>query len=455
MEEIEWLLQARSNMEQPANLPATEYTPLNYSIIIYAKAAMSFNYLRAYLGDSLFDASMKEYYRKWSSQHPGPDDLRAAFETTSDKDLTWFFSDLLGTVKRLDYKIISEDNGQLLVKNKGELASPLIITGMNGDSVIFETWTDGFTGTRLISLPATYYTEIKIDPTHVMPELYRLNNNIRTSGIFRKYDPVRTQLLLSLIEDPDKRALIYIPMVNWNRENGFMAGVALHNGIIMPKPVEYLVMPFYGFKNSDLGGYGRIFFNIAPYDNLIRMATVTLEGSRFGAPGNQNYHTAKVGLTLFFRPVRMTNSLRHNIFANYIAASDLAQIMQAEKAKMNSYLQFGYLLNKTGIINPFRLSASVESGKVYRKTAVEFNYRLSYFGRSNGLDIRLFAGTMLRSASDAPFYSLAAGGRSGGEQYLYGGTYPDRFSVFPQTMWSRQMTLNEGGLVSPVNDSLG
>jgi hypothetical protein len=37
-----------------------------------------------------------------------------------------------------------------------------------------------------------------------------------------------------------------------------MAGLALHNGFIIPKPLEYFVMPFYAFGNKDLAGFGRI-----------------------------------------------------------------------------------------------------------------------------------------------------------------------------------------------------
>ncbi|MDZ7774558.1 MAG: hypothetical protein U5L09_02555 [Bacteroidales bacterium] len=71
------------------------------------------------------------------------------------------------------------------------------------------------------------------------------------------------------------------------------------------------------------------------------------------------------------------------------------------------------------------------------------------------MDIRLFTGAMLKEDPTVPFYGFSPGGRSGREQYLYQGTYPDRFADFPSTFWSRQMTLSEGGLVSPVNNSLG
>ncbi|MDZ7774560.1 MAG: M1 family aminopeptidase [Bacteroidales bacterium] len=127
MQELEWLIQARSNLEQPMNLPATEYSGFNYNVILYNKATMAFNYLRTYLEDSVFDAAMRDYYQKWKFRHPCPHDLRTVFENVTDKDLTWFFDDLTGTTKRLDYKMVRLENQKLLVKNKGELISPLFI----------------------------------------------------------------------------------------------------------------------------------------------------------------------------------------------------------------------------------------------------------------------------------------------------------------------------------------
>jgi hypothetical protein len=454
MQELEWLIQARMNLEQPANLAAPDYSEVNYSTIIYNKAAHGFNYLRAYLGDSLFDSIMHDYYRTWKYRHPRPEDLRTVFESNTDKDLSWFFDDFLGTTKRLDYKMVCFENQKLLIKNKGELKAPLLIAGMIGDSICSEKWEDGFEGKKWINEEQNNYSEIRIDPGHKMPELFRYNNNIRTSGICRRSDPVQPRFLMAL-DDPDKRYLIYIPVVDWNRENGFMAGVALHNGMFITKPVEYLVVPFYSFHNSRLAGYGKISFNITPYDNFIRIASLTLEGAQFGAPGNQNYQKAKIGLDIYFRPNKMNNPVFQKVFGYYIAASDLQQIELLSKAKIRSYLQFGYLLERTGIIDPFNMLVTFESGKSFQKTSLEFNYNYCYNSNKSGLEMRLFAGMMLKNASTDPFYAFSASGRSGREQYFYQGIYPDRFSEFPKTLGSRQMTLSEGGLVTSVNDSLG
>jgi hypothetical protein len=454
IQELEWLVPARSNLEQPANLAATDYSYDNYSSIIYNKAAQGFNYLRAYLGDSLFDSIMHYYYSKWKNKHPQPEDLMEVFESNTNKDLSWFFDDFLGTNKRLDYKIVRSENQKLLIKNKGELKAPLVITGTTGDSVYSEFWEDGFEGKKWINIPWSDNSEIIIDPEHLMPELYRLNNNIRTSGVCRRTDPFLLRFLYT-IEEPDKRSLLYIPALDWNSADGLMAGMILNNGTLIPKPVEYFFIPFYTFHNHGVTGYGKISFNITPYDNFIRIATFTLEGEQFGAPGNQNYRKTKIGLDLGFRSGSMINPVNHKVFVYFLAASDLHQIELLIPAKMRSFLQFGYIMERSGIINPFNMSVSSESGKSFQKTSLDLNYTYSYYGKSRGLGIRFFAGAMLKNDSADPFYRFSTSGRSGNEQYLYEGLYPDRFSELTKTFWSRQMSLSEGRLVSPVNNALG
>jgi len=118
IQELEWLVPARRNSEQPINLAAPDYSIENYGSIIYNKAAQGFNYLRSYLGDSLFDSIMHDYYHTWKNKHPRPEDLKAVFESHTEKDLSWFFDDFLGTTRRLDYKIVRFENQKVLIKNR-------------------------------------------------------------------------------------------------------------------------------------------------------------------------------------------------------------------------------------------------------------------------------------------------------------------------------------------------
>ncbi|NVO18414.1 MAG: M1 family metallopeptidase [Bacteroidetes bacterium] len=454
MQELEWLIQARDNLEQPLNLAAPEYSKANYDILIYYKAGHGFNYLRAYLGDTVFDSIIHNFYNEWKFRHPQPIDLENAFKPQTAKNLDWFFIDFLGTTKHIDYKIIRFNKQELLVRNKGEIAAPLIISGNTADSGSFEKWMDGFKGKKWLTIPAGNYRQLSIDKGHQMPELYRLNNNYHASGIFRKSDPVRKQFYFTL-DDPEKRSLMYIPVVNWTRENGYMLGIAFHNGFLIPKPLDYILMPFYSLKKPGIAGYGKVSFNYLPYGKWIRKAKISLEGTQFGAPGDQDFHKIKASVNLFLRTSKTYNSFAQSISGNYILASNLYQIEIPLKAQMASFFQMGYLVEKPGMIDPFSLQFTLEMSNSYQKTSMEFKYRYSYIGKNNGLDIRLFAGTMLNNSSGITYYSLAAGGRSGNEQYLLDGTFPDRFTSNHTTFLSRQVMFTEGGLISVVNDSLG
>ena len=452
--ELEWLARTRENLFQPIDLPATGFSEVNYDYILNVKAAMGLNYLRAYLGDTLFDSAMQAYYQLWKFRHPRPDDLRAVFESHTRMDLSWFFDDFISSTGRLDYKVAGLNNNQLLVRNNAELASPLIVAGMIGDSVVFEQWTEGFHGEKWIDLPPGDYNKVVIDPSRVMPEINRHNNTIRTSGLFSRASPLQTQFLFG-IEDPGKKSLVYIPVIYHTRLNGLILGMAFHNGYFLPKPVEYFIAPFYSDRNRSLIGLAQTSFTIRPYNSFIRSATISLEGRQFGAPGDQIFQKIKTGLDVNIRPGNPGGSIRQKIFGTFTAASDLFQINQEEKADIDQFFQAGYSLDNSRLINPYSLLTSFELHREFRKASATFNYRYSYIGDDKGLDIRIFAGKMLKNNSSAPFHGLAPGGRSGLEQYLYQGLYLDRFSEFRENIWSRQLVFDEGGLVSPVNLSAG
>ena len=104
-----YALNAKRNKDQAIEEHSANYTSLNYGAIVYGKTAISFNYLKAYLGDSLYDQCMQAYFEKWKFKHPQPEDLRAIFKTETKKDLNWFFDDLIKTTKKIDYKITREE----------------------------------------------------------------------------------------------------------------------------------------------------------------------------------------------------------------------------------------------------------------------------------------------------------------------------------------------------------
>lgn len=111
-------------------------------------------------------------------------------------------------------------------------------------------------------------------------------------------------------------------------------------------------MPFYSFHQSRFAGYAKVSFNITPYESFIRKATITLEGSQFGAPGNRTYHQTKVGMELYFRPSIAMKPLIQRAFVNYFNASDLTQVLLSQEAELDNFVLLGFEWNKTTLVNP-------------------------------------------------------------------------------------------------------
>jgi hypothetical protein len=452
--EIQWLITARNNLEQPLDLPAPEYTDRNYSDMIYFKAAKGFNYLRGFLGDSLFDSVMQEYYSDWKGRHPSPDDLSLIFREKAGKKVSWFFNDFLETVMRYNYKVKRIAVDSVLVKNTREMISPLNVGLYRNDTLLSDSWIEGFRGSKWIQYGTSDIDEIRLNPLHLVPELSYSDNNIRRHGLFRKSDPISPQFISS-IEDPARKTLVLMPLLNWNRADGFMAGIALNNGSMLPKTVEFDFKPFYTFRVPDLSGQGRLDVNIIHYNSLVRKLTFSLEGERFGAIGNINYVLLKPGIDVWFRNRNMLNSTIHHVSGRFIHATDIQTIAENMETGTDSYWQTGYSFSRSGPLNPFDISGTYEWSRSYGKVSLEFYYRLSYNMKNKGLDIRLYSGAMMKVSGSSDLYSFAASGRAGKELYLFEGDFPDRFSVFPENFWSRQMVITEGSIVSPVNDSTG
>ena len=77
----------------------------SYRYNAYSKPGVMLDELQYVLGDSIFDAGMQEYYKRWELKHPNEARFKAAMEETSGEELDWFFDPWLHDTQILDYGI--------------------------------------------------------------------------------------------------------------------------------------------------------------------------------------------------------------------------------------------------------------------------------------------------------------------------------------------------------------
>ncbi|MDF2435717.1 MAG: hypothetical protein K0Q95_93 [Bacteroidota bacterium] len=472
---LSYFLPAAVNEDQPIETAAHKYTELNYGGVVYSKSAISFDYLKKYLGDEVYDAAMQKYFNEWHFKHPMPDDLRKIFERETGKDLGWFFNDLIKTTKKLDYKIAfakqrNDGAWDIGVKNKGQVKGPVVIYGLKDDKIVGEVMYDGFEKKALLGFPSAEVDKFKIDQNENMPEINRNNNTIRTRGLFKKMEPVKLQLLGS-IDHPDKTQIYYTPVVGWNNYNKWMFGLAFYNNLFPEKKYEYQIMPMYSHSTKSFTGYGHAALNFFPKNSAV-FQKISIGGTF------TRYAYSNKPFDLFFNKISeevniefkkkiarspythsvnirpyiliLKDDYRYNISVDSFGSSYTTE----KKSVTESYSDLTYKFSKRDAITPYDVSLNLQNGFFMTKASITANYSYKFKNKNKSFDVRFFAGSFIGPmTSAAGAYRFRMSGWRGYQDYLYDNIYLGRTET--DGILANQFTENEGAFkfYSPVGQS--
>ncbi len=479
-EELPYLMSARGYRDQPIQAPSEYYTNLNYGTIVYKKTALAFNYLMQSMGEKKFNECMAAYFEKWKFKHPSPSDLRAVFEKTSGKDLSWFFEDLIYTKSHIDYKACAvkfeKDSAQLTIKNDGEIAGPFSVDVIRDGKLQERLWFDGVPALekRSVLISAKKGDLLKVNNAQGIPEFNRNNNSIRTKGMFKRVEPYTLRPIMG-VDDPETSQLFWTPLVGWNEYNKWMLGVQLHNHTFPDKNFKWSLAPLFSFATTTINGFAKI-----EYDN--GKIGFGIRGQRFGEstfPYNDNkyvrsYHVVSPYIRAMLFPDRLQKDWSGNLDVSFFS---IGEMLKNENSKFvgdysQIYPQYGdgpqlsHLRLKVDITKKFsrseyRFQSSFEGGEytdwsVFHQHVLSYDYVYAGKGKKK-IRTRLYYG-----GGDG-FYLNAAGQYGGirydknspknnvAGDYLYDGLYFGR-NEYTGTI-SNQFMRTQGALAAPTQQS--
>ena len=134
--------------DKPLNTHSDEFeTALGhgggYRNVYYKTATMLAN-LEYVLGDSLFNAALKNYFQQWHCAHPYMEDFRNSFIRFTKVDLNWFFDQWLETTKHIDYSVKSirktetKNTYAITLERKDEMQMPIDFKVIVDDSTAYD-----------------------------------------------------------------------------------------------------------------------------------------------------------------------------------------------------------------------------------------------------------------------------------------------------------------------------
>lgn len=468
-----YLLNARRNYDQPIEEKAENYTSLNYGAIVYAKTAIAFDYLRSYLGEKLFDKCMHAYYDKWKFHHPTPDDLKDVFQSVSQKDLSWFFDDYLKSNDVIDYKIERKKRvdtrshttygwikyeESVVIANKGNAVVPFCMQGIKGDTVNTEVWYAGHKGKQTVFFPNGPYQYFIIDFNERIPEVDRKNNRMREKGLFKKTEKLKLQFLGG-VEEPNRSVLYYSPVLGYNKYDGFMAGLLLHNNIFPTRPVEWQLMPMYGFHSKKPVGYAafnhRINIRESGWLNSINWGfnassfDISTYNNGFNKSTTGFYKVSPyVELILKQKNARSPHHHRIKLSDDLIwEKSDITYPTGDGKFSLISdfyYANLDYIYQHSHAIHPFQINFNARNSQDFTQISVEGKIKRIINKKGNYLEARIFAGKFLYNNSTNGRYNWRMDGQHGSNDYTYSQPFIGRTDI--NGIWSQQFIETHGAL---------
>ena len=465
LQHIAYQFNASRNYDQPLAMGSKNFTQMNYGAMVYSKTGIGFHYLKAYLGEELFDNCMNEYFNQWKFKHPNPDDIKIVFETVCGENLDWFFEDYIKTTKKTDYSLkkISKINDQeylIKLKNVTGYKSPIPIQMINdSNEIISEKWIKGFKkDTTFVYKTRGNPSRIALDYDVITTDYNYKNHIAKSNGLFKFYKPIKFNFLPISINNNKENIIYYSPVIAGNAYDKTMAGLALYNSSINDKKVEWLVNPLYGFGSKKLIGSGKIQTNINTNGLFPRIEL----GYKIRSYHNEHddlYKEQRWTKQEIFTDLRFkSNNLRSSPFQNLklraIKVDDFEPDViliwpVASRRKTAYYGEIEYNLKSRQILKPKELKLNYiygfnENSNLVNCLQLESKIEKSYNKNSDKIRWRFFTGYHFNKDITKQ-YSFYLSGKNGRTDYLYDNIYLARNSSNQKYLLSRQNDNSYGG----------
>jgi len=456
--EWSYKLLATHNADMPILWPSEKYTELNYGGIVYCKTAFIIEYLKNFYGEEVFDEAMAFYFKAFKFKHPYPEDFKILLNYFGGGDNIPLLENIILTRKRIDYeisKIRKNENNvyELTITNKGQMTAPIVIQAIKDNKVVAEIWKNNITQKETISFPPLQADYFKIDYNEITPDLNRRNNTIKTTGLFKKTEPLQLNFGWK-VDDFYKTQVHHSPLVAWNFNDGTMIGWAFYNYGIFPKKVEGFIAPMYALKSKTIVGSRDVYFNFFPEKKikLLQFGVATKSYSYlYGKTiDNKTYFNQYLKIepysNILFQQKDPTKKERHYLTLRSVILLDRESLQPILNFTEKSYWmnEYKYTFEKNSAISPFSIELKLQHNNAIAKSFVTLNGKF-YTNTKKFFEYRIFAGKFLNGVNilNAP-YAYRPSGYSNTQDYLMDYYYFGRYQY--DVFYRQQFIEAEGGL---------
>ncbi|WP_245686450.1 gluzincin family metallopeptidase [Psychroflexus sediminis] len=434
----------RQNLGQPVDFPQDSLLKFNQKLSNPYKGGLGFKYLEDYLGKDIINQSLKIYFNKHRSKRSKPDDYFKILASLTDKDISWFYTNYLGSSKDIDFKIKKvkkiSDSLEIKIINKTRNAMPIAVYQLKEDNILSKQWVNAFKRDTTVYLKDLGSDQIAVNYEQVIPEINPRNNYKSRGKILNKPFQFR---LLEDIEDPKYNQLFITPEFTYNLYDGLALGPKLYNTSLLPKQLSFKINPKYGLTSNALVGGASIDYTHFLKEEDLFQVRYGLTGSRFSYNVDLFYrrYSGYIGMT--YRPQDLRDNARHNLFVRTVNVDqDINEFVETEEPNYNIF-NIRYNFSNKNLDRFFTTSIDYQISQKFSKVSSTFSFR-KLFNNNRQINARFYGGLFLyNDAKDSDFFSFALDRPT---DYLFDYNYYGRSEE--SGLFSQQFIMAEGGFKS-------
>ncbi|WP_252191209.1 aminopeptidase [Polaribacter sp. Q13] len=436
---------ARKFLDQALNTSADSLSNFNRKIVSKYKAGLGLRFLKGYLGDSILNNTIQEFYQNNQLKIISSNKFNQLLSSKTTKNLDWFFNDFVKTNKKIDHKIekikIGKDSISVTIKNKRNLTTPLAIYAIKDKEIKLKKWISNVDSSKIVKFKKGNYDTFVLNYENLYPELNTLNN-------WKKIDKkiLNKPIKLSFLKDvssPNYNQIFYQPDVNYNFYNGLILGVKLHNRPLIKRNFEFKVSPYYATKSNTVIGSFSLLYNQYFEKTKIYRVAYGLSGSTSDYAANLSYKsfTPYVAITFKRKTLRDVSSKSLRAKLIHIEKEIAPDAIKTDQDKY-SILSLSYNYSNPDIIKEFRYNFNTEFAKNFSKASLDLRFR-TLTTSDTQLDFRFFAGLFFKNKTEGDYFNF---GLDRSNDYLFQLNYLGRSES--SGFFSQQYIITEGGFKS-------
>ena len=239
-----YMLMARKNLDQPLGDPKNTLIKFNEKIASKYRAGLSFRYLSEFIGKENLHNSITEFITYANENQTDVNKLSTIIAKNTNKNIDWFFDIIINSRKIIDYKFNSvtktKDSISFSITNRTNVNVPIPIYGIKKKEIVFKQWIDNVKEDSIYSIPRNNADRIVINYKNEVPEFNQRNNwrSLKNKSLFNK--PIKF-IFLKDLEEPFYNQIVYVPTLQYNLYDGFIAGMRFHNKTILDKSINKIL----------------------------------------------------------------------------------------------------------------------------------------------------------------------------------------------------------------------